>query len=663
MSLPQGPPGGGLTGPPPEKLKKNNKERDESKAASETISIKEFETYFSLAKTYVKDWHDNIERWRRWYDFQHYTKKALPHEERYPDPTPTNVVDLAVGILLANPVEWSAKGWEPSLDETDRSSQIEKYLDGTLYVNNEREEMNIPYEAVTHLVRDGACVLYTVWDPTVAKRSLIKQKKPKLPPEAPPEMAQLLKTVKMPRVYDETPLRVKVIDPLQIYLYPGGPKRWGHIFRVWEMSAHDAEITFGKALKKKAHLSEREKMSTMVEVKDYWRITEKMQANGKTKIIVQNVLVVDDDIVRGLRVMNGYEDLPFNITFFKPISRDDPKDWHGILKPLETTVKFLEKAINRRQRQIQVYSSLPLIARTIANRRIRLDPAMGNLVTLTTDEGLEFPKWPGNAPDVEEQIGFFRARLQQAGFTDVMFGGGPNQVSGYALSQLGDQSRIRLAQPVAHLEMMWSSWARKVLRLTSYFTDGKISVRVYGRMKGQDFIQQLDTTELQHFMVKATVKPEFPNERVRNHAMAVQVSGILSERTIMERYLDIDQPDEEREKRQDDMALKHPAFQQFEQIQRLMKFMQSEDPIIKAAAGMAIQQMQQAAQGGGPSGPPSGGGQESPSRENALGLQSATGQQVEQAGGQLPPGQGEGDVLRKLTEAAPGFTAGGGGVQ
>ena len=605
-----------------------------SPAVNPTLrTLKEYETYFAMASEYVKPWHKNIRGWRRWYNFDHYDKKALPNEERYPDPTPTNTVDLATGILLAKDVEFKAKGWESaSIDSEADSSRVEKFLSGALYVNNEREEVNLTYEATLQVVRDGATVIYSVWDKNIAKSSLTQVED---------EEGQLK------QVLGELPLRVQVVDPLQIYVLPGGPKRWQHIFRVWEMTVWDVEMKWGKTIKSMNFLSKSDKMQEKVKVKDYWRILQK-KVEGQTITVVEQALLAHDEVIWPLREMEGYDDLPYTIGFFKPVDRDDPKGWHGILRPLETTIRHLENAFNRRARQLTLYSALPLISRTIPHRRVRMDPALGNIVPLGLEESIEFPTWPGSAPDVEQHIGFLRARLQQAGFSDVMFGEGASQVSGFALTQLGDQNQIRLAQPVVHLEMLWSNWARKALRITAFFTEG-IPVRIYGNMRGQDFIEQLGTDELHHFLVKASIRPEFPNEKTRNHAMANQVRDILSETTIMERYLDIDQPDEERERRIEGMALAHPAMIEFEVMHRLAELAQSDDDMIALAAGMAIQQMQGGAQ------QPGQPGAESQSREQAIGLQSATGEATEQAGGLVPPGQGFADQLQSAGEEAPGF--------
>ena len=608
-------------------------------------TIEEFETYYGLASSYTAPWHENIKRWRRLYDFDHYEKKALPFEERYPDPTPTNVVDLAVGILLAKPLEFEARGWQENMNSESEASRVEKFLTGAIYVNNERHEMDIPYESVLNIVRDGASVVYCVWDPVIAKSSMTS---------SPDGQQQMLSRL---------PLNLQVIDPMQIFLLPGGPKRFGHVFRVWEMSAHEVEMTWGKPIKSlTSFLSRRDLMREQVKVKDYWRISQK-NVNGTIIDVVENGLMAHDEVIWPIREMEGYDDVPFTLGFFKPVDRDNPKGWHGIIRPLESTIQHLESAFNRRARQILVYSSLPIIGKTIPHRRIRLDPALGKLVTLGLEEGLEFPTWPGNAPDVENHIGFLRARLQQAGFTDVMFGEGASQISGFALSQLGDQNRIRLTQPVLHLEMMWASWARKALKLTTNFTGGKIPIRVYGNMKGQDFVEQLATNDLQNFMVKATIKPEFPNEKQRNHAMANQVRDLLSESTLLSRYLDIEQPDEERNKKLEDMALKHPVYIQFEVMQRLMRIAaEHSDPLVKTAAMMTIQQLQAGAMGGGPQGGGTGMGQAGrpgePGTEQLTGLASPTGEETPQAGGEVPPGQAFGDILAAMGNEAPKLMGG-----
>jgi hypothetical protein len=95
---------------------------------------------YMQAMEYVKDWHTNVQRWQKLYDMSHYSKAANKREIQYSDPTFTNTVDLAVGIMLANQLRWHAYGFNPSYAEQKDTGKIEKLLDGILIANDEREE-------------------------------------------------------------------------------------------------------------------------------------------------------------------------------------------------------------------------------------------------------------------------------------------------------------------------------------------------------------------------------------------------------------------------------------------------------------------------------------------------------------------------------------------
>jgi hypothetical protein len=349
-----------------------------------------------------------------------------------------------------------------------------------------------------------------------------------------------------------------------------------------------------------------------------------------------------------LAIAEGYEDLPFEIGKFKPIKKLDPSGFHSIIRPLESTVEFLEKSVNRRMHQIKVYTGMPMVARVAMGRGVDIDPGLTKVVELTTDEGLEFPKWPGNPPDVDSQINYLRARLQQSGFADVMFGSGTGQVAGYALSQMGDQNRIRLEQPVRHLERMWSEWGRKVLRLIAAFGQGAM-IRAYGRMRGKDFVEQIFGQEVSEYLVRAYIKPKFPNDQVRNHAMATQAAPWLSPWTIMERYLDIEQPDDEVDKMIQWQATQHPAFQQYAAMAALQQAAKEGDEI----AQQVLVMMQQGQLSGKPGRPTE------PRRpEQMMGTQGPTGQPTPQEAGGEAPGQSALDQIEAMAAASPGMLSG-----
>jgi len=579
----------------------------------------------TLARSFTQKWHDNIIRWRNLYDFNHYKEKPLAGETQFCDPTFTNTVDLAVGIFQSNEMEWQASGWNPSLVGQHASSDIEKYLTAVLDTNSDRNEYDIIYETYLHFVRDGGGVLYTVWEPNLAKELLASH-----------EIVEDTEVKSVPS-YDGIPIVVEVIDPLEIDLLPGGPNRWLMVSRTTKMTLYDIKLRLGELPSEFVGLDEMELLSSTADFTDYWELV----IDAKTgKKIVQNAQLVNNTLMTDVAVMKGYTDLPFDIGFYKPTIRDDSSKWSGIIAPLEPTVSLVERSINRRQRMIDFFSSLPLIAMTKAGSSpIALDPGVGKVLPLTEGESLQFPQWPGAAPDVNQQLTFLMSRVQQSGFSEIMYGGGADTESGYALSQLADQGRIRLEQPITHLQSMWGRWARKVLGLSAGFGTGK-EIHVYGRVRGATYEEYLKADRLVGYAVRCNIKADFPNERVRKHSMAVQARGVLSDTTLMEKYYDIQQPDEELEKRLAEQAASNPIMLQYNILKELQRMaVEEKDEAAGIAYNLAKDQVmasllgqQQAQQQAAPGSAPGG----------LTGTQSQTGQVPTQA---TSPGKAVANVM------------------
>ena len=105
------------------------------------------------AKDFTKGWHTNIVRWRKRYNFKHYDSKPKPGENRYIDPTHTNTVDLAVGILQSNDMIWRATGWRPSDEEETGGSIVEKTVAAIIDHNSSRKQIDMLYEINKHFVK------------------------------------------------------------------------------------------------------------------------------------------------------------------------------------------------------------------------------------------------------------------------------------------------------------------------------------------------------------------------------------------------------------------------------------------------------------------------------------------------------------------------------
>ena len=130
--------------------------------------------------------------------------------------------------------------------------------------------------------------------------------------------------------------------------------------------------------------------------------------------------------------------------------------------------------------------------------------------------------------------------------------------------------------------------------------------------------------------------------------MATQTKDTLSAETRMEKYLGIQQPDQETTRILRDMARKHPMMVEY-QMMALFRELAGEGD---EAARMVLERLEQGGGGqGGPSGPAPGG----PKPEQSPGLPSAVrGAVTQQEQGFAPAGQEPSEDVYKVTNAMQG---------
>ena len=591
---------------------------------------------YRRSKTLVLPWHNQIKKWRNFYDMNHYSKRAKVNETQYPDPTPTNVVDVAVGVLGSHPLEFKAIGWQPSPQEQSATDKVEKFLNGAIAISNTREEEEVTYTANMNFVRDGTAVVKAVWDPYLANRHVGLTLIPN--PEAEDGGPQAIPM----RIFNELPVKTEIIDPLEMYITPGGRQRWLYVFHATKMSIYDAETMYGFTYPYHSGTPE-DKMNIEFELVDYWRV-----GHYPTGDVIINAVLFNELFVPGYepQIMPGYEDLPFTVGFFKPVNKADPTQWgHGVIQPLEPSVKMIERNVNRRQRQIDVFSSLPMIVQSLPGRNVSVDAGFGKALNMSTDEDIKFPQWPGNAPDSNLQIDYLRSRLQQSGFSDILFGM-EGRGAGFAISQMTDQNRIRLIEPIRQIEGFWSRWGVKVLKLTKAFAGASL-LRVYGVFKGENFADQFVGEDITDYQIHAKIKAEFPNQQVTNAALSTQGSDVLSNRTRMERYWDIDQPGDEWQQRMMEMAEQHPMMIEFGIREQLNKLAAAGNVSAVQVLAQMDAQAQQQQNGGRP--------EENQGRKagQPTGVRSTDGTPTPQEEGRESPGQSTLDGIERLAQAQP----------
>lgn len=583
------------------------------------------------AKNYADKWHKNIDKWRALYDMRSVSGQI---SDEYRDPTHTNSVDLAVGIMLANKIRYHAFGFNPSKREQQDTGKIEKIIQATWDINDQREERSNSYELILNFVRDGGGVIYSVLDPVIANAGLTSIE------VIDPETEEGVRPIP---ALSESPIRVQIVDPRKVFMMPGGPKRWLLVGRSEDMSVLDAQINYPDAdFSKYGHLTDYDKSVTMGIFMDVWDYVTK-----EGKVFVRNTVLFDNTPLMGPRVMEGYTELPYTIQFFKP-TNTNPESWMNIMSAQSSSVELLERAVNRRSKQIDIFTALPLVSKTQTGRVVQVDGSLFNHVNLGTDESIEFPRWQGNAPDVQMHVDFLRARVNQSGFSEVMFGMGGDS-AGYAMAQQGDQNRIRLEQPIAHLELLLTTWARKALALLSQFVNGH-AILAYGQYKGKNFNEPIMVDDFKGYAVSVEIRPSFPAEETRKVAMATQSRGMLSDYSIMERYFDIEQPEDEQERKLAEVIAANPMVIQYTIMSELTEMAEGGDEVAAKVLQTMEEQSREGEGGGRPKDP-----------SNAMqfsGMPSPTGALTSQEQGGQPKGQSSTDKMARATGASPNMSGG-----
>lgn len=623
------------------------------------------------AKTEMEGLHDRIKKYRKLYGFKHYKKKAKAQERRVSWPDYTNAVDLAVSILSANPIDFKAYGFTPGSEEGRRSSMIEKVLNAALHISAIRDEININHEHIIQLARDGVSVIRTVWDDEYHEMFMQPQ----------PETADEEDGKPIVAAFTDLPLRVQVLDALNLYVIPGGKKRWLSLFYADDRTIEDVEKDEGIEIPAFSQKSKDEKETEKHEFIDYWEYISgfelvedddgepipivdpetgapaidedgEMIWERKPVIIVRNAVIYADYLIKPLEIAEGYDEIPYTLFFWKPIGRKKPEDWgESLLHAMQHIVPHIETRFNRQARLIDLYAGLPLVSRTRDARKVKLDPGLGRVAQLSLEEDLGFPEWPGTPPDVESQLSLLQAKSQESSFPAAMYGEGVKNMAGYAISQLIDSGQIRLVTPSQQLEQGWAIWAHKTLNLIKNFAENA-EIHVYGKMRGKFFYDKVVGRKCEGFRVDVAIKPKYPGMDTREIAHATQASPFLSNWTILQRYLNVPQPDDEERRMNIQKVKELPAFQELIMMEHLEELATKEGNKIAAAL---LQRYMEQGMPGEPGRPTEGRKAEAITGVSSTPIVPGA-YPVEEGG--APFGQEDGKMLEEMVQVAPNLAGG-----
>jgi len=559
--------------------------------------------------------NDQIDGWRDLYFFRHHKdRSALPGETLINTGKPTNVVDLTVGILTSNEMRIRAFTVGEETDETQHAAScVEKFCKGILYITNEKQEIELEALVNTCVARDGWACIFGYWDPEISVKD---------------------------NAYGELPTTLQLIDIKEIYYETGGPKGGYRSFiRSCSRTIRDIEDEWDVELD---GYDSKNKSKTNVNYVDYWG-----WAKNEGKWVIENAILADGKHwVVEPRYIPQYAELPF--TLFPGRLTNDPAPERAalsILFPIERAVKDLEAQLSHQRRLVDLYSALPPVIETASGtEKPELDAALGKVVHLKQGDRFYFPTWPGSPPDMDRSISQTMEEVQEGSYYSSAYGAGTGG-SGYGLSLQNDSGRIRLNQFQRNLERSWAIVFRKMLSLAARFAPNQ-NLPVYGRLNGKPFVLGITGGDMLGYRIDVEVRPQFPQDETRKTTIAAQLKAqdLLSERTIQERYLDVDYPDVELDRKLKQMALQNPDLMRA----KIMQVIQEQSPELAELMMPKPQPQQQQrnaeATMGQPPGLP-GPGQLPPS---AVMPQEMVGIGPPQSVGQPPPGQMNPELLAAL---------------
>jgi hypothetical protein len=476
------------------------------------------------------------------YYMRHWGKEGVEREgeERVTLATHTNTIDLGQGILTSQDFRIQAYPSTETEGATKAVAQVEKFLYGCLYVNNERQEEDIRGQVTFNQGLYGRGVIRTFWDWNLGGT----------PDPNDPNWK-----------WEDLPIVIQNVNPKYVYPMPGGKHGpWKYLVYACKRKIADIEDEWGP-IQGYQTIPEKNKQKE-VEYVDYWGWEILVDETGKPKDVIVNAVLAGKEWAKPLTVEQGYMDIPYTVIPCKKTSSEKPEEQYlGMLYPIRDSVHNLERTLTKQNRAIKMFAYAPPVYKGPPGQAPHLDTSLGEVVSLPPGAEFGFMGWSGGPPDVPLQINILKQEVQEGSYPSVAYGNGPS-MSGYAISSLSDGGRIRLQMPREAQELGWSIAFRKVLRLCQ-INSPQIPLTVWGNYKGQPFACSLVGEQMRDTRVEVSIATEMPADKARTEAIGMQMKaqGLLSEQTILEKYIHIDDPIGEIEQKMFEKLEAHPVFQ------------------------------------------------------------------------------------------------------
>ncbi len=480
--------------------------------------------YRKLAHQWERMWRMDV--------FQRTWKQAMAEgQEQIALPTTYNTVNLAMR-LFSNEPKIEVPTLQPTEGQDGASNLRERWLRAMW--------MTADYQQHRSLISD------LVWQSLVRGRHAVEVKWIK------DELPEKMKGKRFP-------ILIRTLDPLNVGVREG-PLWVEYAYHKYSQKVSQVTQRYPK-LKKlesfKYGAGQRDKEEE-VNVVDFWWIGD----DGA----VWNAVTADDEFVKKpvqtdyptIPIIEGYADsAPLPGETYKGLS---------ILHPLVDLYPYQCRMASQFATGLMYYFWPMLIATNDEGREIDdFEVRPGQLIRPPAGTKIDQLSPSPNVPLAQSMMGQIDGAMQQATFPGVLYGQAPGELqAGYGVSLLSDAAKGRVNQVRFNLERTLEQANMLALGLVEAFA-GDDGVMVWGKNErgGDMYSVRVTPDDIGgYYENRVTITPSLPSDIVQRQTLAIRLneSGVISKRTVRDKFLDIPLPEDEAVRVEVERALEDEAL-------------------------------------------------------------------------------------------------------
>jgi len=560
--------------------------------------------YRRLKKEY-SELHRQMDKMSELYFLDHWVEEGEKKEgeARITLPTHTNTVDMAHALLVNQRRRFHVVPNVKTVQEQKRTTEMEQWLRGVFHVNMVRSQCDAVGMAIWNALVKKVGWVRCRWDTALAEQA----PGPMLgEPPMPIPSRELMPELQMGAIppmpvgvaqYKELPIVIESVAPENVFVRQGGPRGCLYLFYAAKRTMEDVVAEFGLGVLPKDSrfraMTWDEMADEEVDFIEYWG----WSPAGK----LMTATMADNEFLLGFeeREAEGYDRIPYvGFYCFRTPMKQPHLAFRGLLDASQDLVHTQEKLLSSMMHALKMFSTMPLLAVEGSGAPIVVDSTLGNVVHLGPGQDVRFPQWPGSPPDIMRLLNITEDKIQESGFPAVAFGRGQSGTSGYAIGQYNEGARARLNLPRSNTELALTELSHLIIGLAENFAPD-VAIPVWGRDRNKTYYTALTGRDMQGHVINVSIEENLPADQLRNATIGAQLktTGVMSNQTIAEKWLGVEDWDEEWEKMQQEQLMQHPLFKLIT-FDRLLSV--DRDPAAQLVRGEIAKLANQMAGGGAP---------------------------------------------------------------